>query len=360
MNKKYPLVASDAFLSQNIDTLNKYSAVEEFADALGDGNDKNLRGIEYHLIQLRNDLRKRLVAKQIFIGTSIIEEVIFNCARNGASDSVNAAFKLINSSVVASPGLIIYPLNSFGILGVAGCVLRGEEFPTFVLPDCGIALIPQQNSIEKVKRRISEMVSELGVRAKLDERLFEHYHVSRDLKWLENNPLLFVKVRQFQDYFHENQFFVVRKTLFARLLVYMLHVLQDDPDTDVEPLWSTSRVNNWETLDCKHYLLLQRDPRSASKLSVNCVPMNIDRAELTEMCELNANINRQAWQRKEKRFNQVVLAVKQFEKIYFGNIFRTNKNNQWRRLLERLERSIRYFTRSFRNSSLTFDSNVYL
>lgn len=356
------LEASQAYLQKHRDVLRSFHSLEDLVVDCLERSDSQLKGICHHFTVLRNSLQVFLREKQVFVGNTLIEELLFGIASSGATQLLQETINFIRRTGIHQPGLLIYPLNSFGILGAAGHVLRGLPFPYFVVKSQGIGVLPQQHSFQKACETIMHCAKALNVRGELRSKDIEHYRLSRNLVWLERNPLLLVRIRQFQDHYYENQFFVIKKALFARCIMYMLYTMQEGQQKNQsEILWSTSAINNFETLDANHYLLFQTPLNHRKYFSLECVPMNVHHAELVEMSELNAEVDPRAWRRKRKGFNEISLAMEHFEAMYFSlSAATTTRESIWTRVLRRIEGSLRYFSRSFRESALPFDSDVYL
>jgi hypothetical protein len=86
----------------------------------------------------------------------------------------------------------------------------------------------------------------------------EHYERSRPTKWLTRNPLLVVKARTFSNGDYENHRFITLNLERACSLLFMLASLQNGfPVHRNESLFETGGINNWQTQDIYHFILLE-------------------------------------------------------------------------------------------------------
>jgi hypothetical protein len=229
-----------------------------------------------------------------------------------------------------------------------------------LLEDFGIAVIPQTNNYETTKKSLEEVARQLKTQRSIDEDLLDHFHRSRPLKWLERNALMVVTIRQFQDGYYENQVFIRTRLLFCRVLMYMLYAIQQREEAKGQSvLFSTKMMNNWETLDIHHHLVLQVPGGKKRFFDVKCIPAHHAPSIVLELSELAAEIAPEKWLRKKKRLTTIYEGLRKFEKMYLG-CFPPKGETPFARVVEKLYNCLFYFTRSFRPSEVQFDANVYL
>ncbi len=87
-------------------------------------------------------------------------------------------------------------------------------------------------------------------------RLIEHWYKSRKARWLEANPLLIAGVTSISGFYYENEFLLLGRVRALTTSIVMLATLQPPSDNRGAILFSSSSLNNFETRDIRHYLLL--------------------------------------------------------------------------------------------------------
>src|ERR1035438_4618682 len=78
-----------------------------------------LRGVEKHLETVCDKFRPTLYSFSVFIGKSVLDQIVYDKIRDKSiDDPIGAALGLIQSVGIHKPGIILYPLHSFGLSGV--------------------------------------------------------------------------------------------------------------------------------------------------------------------------------------------------------------------------------------------------
>ena len=124
---------------------------------------------------------------------------------------------------------------------------------------------------------------------------------SRPTKWLERNPLVVVRAVNVPGYYYDNE-----PLLFARLravtaLLAMLAALQPSETTRGQSLFSSSHINNWQTLDIHHYIVLFNTLRHGGELSGDCIPIHSSRTIAVDASDLNIDLDSTFWSRRRQR-----------------------------------------------------------
>jgi hypothetical protein len=309
-------------------------------------------GIEFHLDKVAYAIRRTLWSNGIFIGASVIADLIFNSLRYPKSESpIKDVLGAISEAGIHKPGIVVYPLHSFGILG--GGFLRyftGAEAGIEV-PDAGLSLQAQTNDLDRTIAFLqsSAKLHCSGKRILRDQ--VEHYSRSRPTQWLTLNPLLAVKVRSFSGTYYENQFFLVLRLKLATTLLFMLAALEERFErSETAEFGSSKSINNFQTLDIKHYLLFEPRPGRSSFLDGRCIPMNVNRAELADLSALNIEVDPRAWRCRRPIVGKVSSSLAAVERGYLRNyVGRGSRNNQ-ARVYRKLFDALSYFRASFRQT----------
>lgn len=125
-------------------------------------------------------------------------------------------------------------------------------------------------------------------------------------------------------------------------------------------LMPSSRMNNSETLDIRHYLALYDPPAHKTELTGDCVPIHGGRVEVSELAALGFDIDPTYWRR------QVALVPDmqtQVEKLYVAQLklkVAGKKLNAPGRTVNRLFDSLQMFRRSFADSAGDWTGRVSL
>ncbi len=289
-----------------------------------------------------------LRSKNFFIGVSVLDEVLFqNFSKSTNKNPIIATLETIRDSGVLHPGVVVYPLHSLGIIG--GGILQSytQASVNFFIPKINIIVSPQTNSFKKSIDLINSAANQLGIKRKLPLDLIEHWHRSRLLKWIENNPLLVARIHSFPGSYYENQHFIINRLKTATTSLLMLNSFQKFTSTREGFLFSSSRTNNWETLDIRHYLLLYPKPYTRS-LTGDCTPMNLNKATLAELSEVPAELDPKFWGRRTKISNEIIQMLLNIESGYYKYNYSRYRTGNHARIYRKMFKSIEFFRRSYR------------
>ncbi len=341
--------AAIAFLRANREFLARYEDLEAFAFYAFDHDEKRAQGVEHHLVTLRRQLLDELWSRHIFLSVNAIEQMLYIALKTDVHPFVAFADQVLENGLY-HPGLVLYPLHSFGFLGLGLFGLgRQRRLAKLDLSAAGIELTPQTNSFDQSTAFLESVRRRLGINHGIPRELLQHYYRSRNLKWYTQNPLLAVKVSSYASGYYENQRILVMKLRLSTTLIAMMAVMAKREESADFQNFSTARTNNWETLDIKHYLLFQADPR-APKLGVDCTPMHVNRLELAELSDLGVDIDPRVWKGQVRRAQLGVIrgALEYLENGYLRHCVIGSKNQELSRLFRKLISSINYFRRSLR------------
>ena len=346
--------ASLAFLKARQTDVAAYVDFDVFVDREEDNDRKRGQAIEHHLVQVRAALAAALWQRQVFLGVEVIDRLLFDVVHSSGQQILTDFLDTLFKHGVPAPGLVVYPLHSFGVLGFGLFAFVEKTLPEIVIQGANVAITAQTNSKADSVAFLERAAVSLGVTRAIDRQGIDHYFVSRPLGWFENNPLMVVAMSTTTSGYYENQFIYVLKLKLSTALVMMLSVMGDQPDPD-ERLrgLSTKRVNNWQTLDIKHYLVFEPLLADPARLVVRCVPMNVAQLQLAELSDLNADIDPVAWSRRKavKKLEAIRVALEQVEAGYLQHHVLGERKKVKARVYRKLLDSIDYFRRSFSASA---------
>jgi hypothetical protein len=345
----------------SIDVLAMYSD-SEYAPTTATPEDiKQAKALVYHLTKVRSAIAQALWSREIFIGIEIIDELAFFGARDtNVTDLILECLTRIRDGHMNRPGLIIFPVHSFGVLsaGLLYPLRRGRL--TIVNNASGYALFPQSNDLGRTFDQLELAAAGLGVSKAVPRELIEHWRKSRDASWLERNPLVVVRANHLPGSYYANEHLLMNRVQSIVGLLSLLAALQPATTDRVGYLMSTSRMNNWETLDIHHYLALYDTSSRKNELAGDCVPIHGGRMEVSELAALGFDLDPTYWRR------QVALGTDmqtQVEKLYIAQLqlkVAGKKLNAQGRTINRMFGSLQMFRRSFASSADDWTGRVAL
>lgn len=354
VNRKRHVKNALAVLYRRRNELTIYGDVEGFATAEPEPKD-----LIKHFSALRSEMAAGLWPEQLFIGSSVLDELLFEALIDQTiSDPVAHVFQRIVTSGVHEPGMIVYPVHSFGVLGF-GVVQFLTQADAYVdLPEAGVCLTAQTNSIEGTLQFLEHARSTFGINKSVPRDSVKHHRRS-SLDWLEKNQLLAVKVHSFSGYTYENQALLTVKLEIATSLIFMLATLQPSRDNELLLSSSSSRINNFQTLDINHYLVLERTPSTGEELNARRIPMNVKRSELVNLCDLQIDIDPDHWSEKPDILGKLVESLDEVGKGY-TRAATLRQNQVADRMYRKLFGALSFYRRSFHSQAKRGEPAIFL
>ena len=326
---------------------------DDFDDFIFRGEDVNRRAaaaIEHNLRLVRTRLARILWSNEVFIGINIIDQLLFDIAKSeDASTLIPAFLTFIQEKKLHRAGFVLYPLHSFGVLGLGFFRYFRKSLPYMTLQTAGLCITAQTNTTSDTFSFLNHVREAFGIPQRLPTEVVEHFIRSRPLHWIERNPLMAVRVRSLTGTYYENQFIYMLKLRMSTALVMMLSVMEDRTVSDKRLVHgSSTRVNNWQTLDIKHYLTFETPGSRRSTLTAYCIPMHTAQLELALLSDLNVNIDPVAWGKTKarRRLSQLTQTIATVEKGFFEHSMLGDRNSMKGRVYRKLVTSIEAFRRS--------------
>lgn len=327
--------------------LQGFENIEELAlDAYGDSPTPGARALAHHLLELRQTVARALYSRGIFVGASVLDDVLFFATRDGLADPLTAALEFLRDRRINRPGLVLMPLHGFGILaGGWTAVIQGRRLDV-LRPQWELALTPQTNNMSLTIDWLSRACRQLGITKPINGDLLHHYHRSR-ARWLERNPLVAVRVVNVSYTPYENQRLLMARMRAATGLLALAAAFQPDITGDPVRLLSTSRTNNFETRDVHHYVVFSDHPAITSHLESHIVPINLDREDVQELTDLSIQLDPRARQARRAAFARVEQAVTEVYGGWLRHTFAHAETGARGRVYRKAFESLSYFRRSF-------------
>jgi len=368
LHGKTSLEQSVQYVAQRADQAALYDfvddlALEAYEDDVPDRklSRKQAEALVHHLTAIRSAVGRVLWTRQLFIGYSVLDELILGAAKRGDPDGpVLAVFRVIVDRGLYHPGLVVYPLHSFGVLSAGLVHALSRAHISLLSNEFGFAVTPQTNSTDKTIAFLNEAREELGVRKAVPDELLHHWERSRPARWMSRNPLLVARVSTVPGGYYESQFLLVGRLRVITTFLAMLATLQGDESKHAEVLFSSANVNNFETLDIKHYMVLSDVPLNGDELDGQFVPMNASPLTLAELSDLPIEFHPDHWIENLAEARRVFDALDEVYKQQLARGFGPESETKDARVYRKLSRALLYFHRSFSKRQEGWQSVVSL
>ena len=351
---------AEAFLKGKHNQLSAYESLENLVvDGEDDLDQSTYSGLMHHMLAIRAALAKGLWQAEVYVGVSIIDELVFQSAKKAPSQICQDVLSFLTKSHAGKAGFVLYPLHGFGIEQAP--LLRSDPAlkPHLHFQKFGICFCPQTNSFEVATKRVSEMASRLGVVGKIDPSDLRHHTNAGAMDWFTRNPLMMVKIASHTGDYYENQFVYTLKIRIAATLAAMLYALGADRGHQVEKFVSSASINNWETLDIRHYLIGEARDKKSDPVDLRRVPMNVAALDLARLSDLTLTLSSKtlnlAFLKSARR--SLVLALKTVESGHLTHVNIASSDKVRRQVFARIVTALDWYRQPF-SARVTGDEAV--
>ena len=311
--------------------------------------EKDRSGLLHHMLEMRAAMARILWQKEIFIGVSVLDELVFQAAKDGSSTICGDVISRLSQVRADRPGFVLYPLHEFG-LQVPPLLRKQSDLKDIALFKSGdFAVCSQSNSFDGTLEKLGRMTRSLRIPGKIDKSDLRHHVDAGSMAWFESNPLMLVKIFSHTGAYYENQFIYLLKLRIAASIVVMLHALDTERGETVKRFESSAAVNNFETLDIRHYLIAEAPLEGQNEITFRRVPMNVSALELARLSDLAVELStRTLSSARMRRFSDLVVpAAKIVEQGYFQHVNLGSGNDARRRVYRRLVTALDWYRQSF-------------
>ena len=344
------ITQAEQFLNGQHNVLGNFESLEDLVvDGEKSLHQSTYNGILYHIKSVRIELLKALWKEEIYIGMSIIDDLAFQFAKNNAGPIATQVIAYLTKTHIGTSGFVIYPLHGFG-LEIEPMYWKNTALKTYVqFRELGVCLCSQNNNFDSAYKRISSMASKLGVVGKVPRETLRHFVDSRSMNWFTCNPLMMVKIASHTGDYYENQFIYTLKIRIASALAAMLYALSADRGDEVDKFASSSEVNNWETLDIRHYLVAETNKDKSVPLKLRSVPMNLAAMDLARLSDLTAILSSKTLGQRNLSVAKRMFApaLKVLESGYITHVNADSSNKVCRRVFSRVITALDWYRQSF-------------
>lgn len=341
---------AEAYLGRKHNELNTFDTLEHL---VVDGEDTleigTYGGLSHHLMAIRAGLARALWKAEVYVGISIIDELIFQAAKNKSGNIVQEVMSFLTTSRIGNAGFVLYPLHGFGIGTVTPFQLGRDASAFLHFRSMATCIAPQTNDLDSTFEVMSRMASRLGVAGKIDSSDLRHYTRAGNMEWITRNPLMMVRIASHTGAYFENQFIYTLKIRVSAALAAMLYALAADRGKQVDTFNTTARVNNWETLDIHHYLVGEARENKSDPFELRRVPMNVAALDLARLSDLTLSLGADTLQQSSIREAQRRLAhaLKQVEAGHLEHVNTTSKDRVRRKVYARVVTALDWYRQSF-------------
>ncbi|MGY1620635.1 hypothetical protein ACI789_00385 [Geodermatophilus sp. SYSU D00965] len=330
------------WLVHNSSKLRNWETVEDWAvstDAQGP--------IGHHLVTVRAEMARQLWTRHLFVGVTVLDELLWTAVRNGETSPVDAVVRQLVGSRALEPAYVLYPLYGLG-LRRANLLLDKSSVTTEGLArKFGIAVTSQTWDMESIGAWLEQVHDWFGVKGGVPLGLLQHWERSR-APWLRRNPLLAVKITAVSGTYYENQRLITDRLHIATSFLAGLAVTQPAVEDPREVMFTTSTVNNFATRDIGHYFVMNGRTDPQGVLAGDAVPMNVDADYLGELSDLPVILDSDHWNKRADEGEDLWRALNALGEINLQtrvsrpSVARTAKGRTARKLFTSLD----YFRRS--------------
>ena len=341
---------AEAWLSAQHNIIASFSSLEELVvEGEENLNESTYNGILYHAKILRAEILKTLWDNDIYIGMSIVDELIFDFSKNLTGPTSSQVLQYLTTTQAGTPGFVLYPLHGLG-LETQPMFAVDDSIKSYILfKSIGVCLTSQSNDFEAAFGQISSMASKLGVFGRVPRDTLRHFLDSRSMNWITRNPLLMVKIASHTGSYYENQFIYTLKIRLASSLAVMLHAVAMDRGMVVDKFRSSATTNNWETLDIRHYLVAETRQKRSLPLELRSVPMNLAAMELARLSDLTITLSSKTlYQSRFARTKRVLsAALKVVEAGHLTHVNAVSSDKIRRKVFSRIVTALHWYRQSF-------------
>lgn len=255
-------------LSRKKSIFEQYNSVEDWAVYESDEHSKDIQ----HFQTLKMEILAKYWLEDVHIAPSALEFILFWALKYHPKEKIiEYVDEQIEKSHLNKSAVVVFPLHSFGFQYAGLIKLFGKK--TISYSQDNFKIISQTNSFEESRAQVIQYLKEIKFknRKSLDQDLFRHFFQSRNLKWFKNNPLLLLNFNFSQFDKYDNLKFIIDRINFTTNKLFFLAALTKKKTSKKGTWYSTQRINNWETLDIKHFLTIT--PQKGGS-TMNCLPMH--------------------------------------------------------------------------------------
>lgn len=357
------VTSAEAYLGGKHNVIASFPSLENLVVYGEENLDKSTyNGIMYHTVMLRVEILKALWQNQIYIGMSIVDELIFNFSQDLTGRTSSQIIQFLTNTQAGTPGFVLYPLHGLG-LEIPPMFRIDHSIKSYILfKSVGACLTLQSTRFDTACDQISLMARKLGVVGRVPRDMLRHFFESRSMNWIVRNPLLMVKIASHTGDYYENQFIYTLKIRIASSLAVMLHAIAAEGGVEFDKFQSSATTNNWETLDIRHYLVAETREKQSLPLELRSVPMNLAAMELARLSDLAVLLSSKTLiqSRFARAKGSLTRALKVVEAGYLAHVNANSPDKVRSRVYSRIVTALNWYRQSFGSRTSDHEAVVAL
>jgi hypothetical protein len=334
------------YLQAQSPRLSGFASIDDLIGDLVDSEDPALEALLYHIGHVRTAVARQLWPRQLFVAATVLDELVLRACNEGAADPVRWVLQFVRTRRLDRPGFVLYPLTSFGFLYAGLLHAFTPVRVRYFSKRYGIAVTPQLNQRDRVHRFLQSTATDFEVAKRIPIDLVDHWLRSTPTRWLERNPLLAARIRSLPGLYYDNQFFLVGRLRVAATALAMFESMQPSRSTGVGARFSSSMTNNFETRDIKHYLVFYDHQSVNDALGADRVPMNLNRALLSELSQLDIEVDPDHWKKRRYAADGIVSALERTYEQYLSYRLGAKPLDPTGRVVTKMYEATDFFRRS--------------
>ncbi|MDQ3676632.1 MAG: hypothetical protein M3401_07485 [Actinomycetota bacterium] len=327
--------------------LAQYIDLEDLAITTLDSPDA--RELADAMLPIRNAIADVLWGRELLVAVEIVDHLLFEAVKaTSGTPVVQLILEALRDARVGEAGLLVFGVHSLGLTTDDLRSLLDRTGVELIDADWGLAITPQTNSLAATMDFLERVRADFGVRGSVRRESIEHWRRSRQARWLESNPLLVVRVAEAAGTYYGNEALLLTRLQAATVFVSMLAAQQPAAGAGGERAsLSTYVINNQQTLDIEHYLVLSPGRAPGEELAGDCVPIHRARPDLVAMSELRIDLDSGYWANNRHDAGRIARAVRAVYRAYLQAGFDPKDDSDEARRNRRWFEALVYFQRSF-------------
>lgn len=332
-------MALDALLVDRA-TVSRFADSEDLGLYVYEHPDSPIADFVARFEEIRNQLANELWSHQLFVSVEVLDELLFQALSDPGGAPLEAVLQRLSDHVFGHSTLIVFPLHSFGIHLDA----ITDRHIYLARDDWGLAITSQSNDLGRTIATLKDICASFGLTDGVPTHLIEHWHRSRSARWLEANPLLIAKVTAASGSYYGNEPLLMSRLQATTAFLATVCALQNTAAEPRSDVLSSRSINNSQTLDIHHYMLLSSARRGADSAFI---PISGVRPDVVEMSDLNVVIDPDYWNGIDGRVDRLHDRVEDLYRGYLRCALDPRKDDSQASAYRKVFSSLALFKRSF-------------
>lgn len=357
-------ILKDSSVDKSVSCLMKKKTVlrqyESLVDIVLDDlmTEKDRKFYEHHFGNIAVSFFRCFHKRKVYISFTAIYDILFYVFKQkyrSKKSIVENSLDWVKKLSYHKKSVIVFPVHSFGILGLGWLpLMKKKDLDLYMTPDKSFSIFAQSNNLERSIDRIKNVIEnqfKFKYKGKFCSDDIHHYSLTRNLNWLERNPFIVTELNFSRVEPYENQQYVIQHLEKYSTMLYFLATQQRHRKALVKgelASMSSKKVNNWETKDIYHYLVISKEK---GKLTCNATPINVDEIKLNEIMALNIEFSPKLTVSGGRTVEKWIGILDRLYILYNEFRWKDKKRTLKEKFAAKVIDSLSFFRKSFRASS---------